>query len=66
MAKIWTPQEIEVYRTWVRALYEEASDKLSDWENSFVDNIGTQLLSNRNLTEAQAEKLEQVYAKHTG
>jgi hypothetical protein len=65
MAVIWKPQDIEVYRTWIRALYDEASDELNDWENTFVDNVATQLLNNRNLTEAQAEKLEQIYAKYT-
>jgi thiaminase len=65
MAKVWKAQDIEVYRTWIRALYDEASDDLSDWENTFVDNVATQLLNNRNLTEGQAEKLEQIYAKHT-
>jgi hypothetical protein len=65
MAKIWTPQPIEVYRSWVDAITSEASDKLNDWETNFVNDMDERLSLLRQLTEGQAEKLESIYAKYT-
>ena len=65
MAKIWTPQPIEVYRSWVDAIAREASDDLNDWETKFVDDMDTRLTQLTNLTEGQADKLEQIYVKYT-
>lgn len=65
MAKIWEPQPIEVYRSWVDAIVSEASDELNEWETKFVDDMDTRLSQLRNLTEGQAEKLESIYAKYT-
>jgi hypothetical protein len=65
MSKIWTPQPIEVYRSWVDAITSEASDKLNDWETNFVNDMDDRLSMMRNLTEGQAEKLESIYAKYT-
>ncbi len=65
MARIWEPQPITVYQSWLEAIFDEASDNLNDWENSFIDSISNQLISGRNLTQPQAEKLEQIYTKHT-
>lgn len=64
MAKQWTPQPRSTYRYWVEAILMEASDKLSDWEKNFIDDIDNRLNFN-DLTEAQANKLEQIYTKHT-
>lgn len=65
MAKIWEPQPIEVYKDWVESILSEASDELSDWESSFVENIGKRLDYGNNLTQLQAEKLESIYANKT-
>lgn len=65
MAKIWTPQPIEVYKSWVDAIASEASDDLNDWEATFIGGLDIRLTMGRNLTESQAEKLEQIYAKYT-
>jgi hypothetical protein len=65
MAAIWQPQEISVYKSWVETIINEASDSLNDWETNFIENIENQLDRNRNLTEAQAEKLESIYASKT-
>ena len=65
MAKIWEPQSIQVYEDWVRAIMEEASDNLSDWENTFVVSISNQLEMCRQLSQKQAEILERIYAEKT-
>jgi len=65
MSKIWTPQSIEVNRSWVDAITSEASDKLNDWETNFVNDMDDRLSMMRNLTEGQAEKLESIYVKYT-
>lgn len=64
MAKIWEPQSKEVYNSWIEAIMSEASDKLSDWESSFIASIEGRLI-HQNLTQSQAEKLEQIYVKYT-
>jgi hypothetical protein len=65
MAIRWQPQPIDVYVSWYTAVIDEASDQLNDWEMNFIESIGEQLRQGRNLSEKQAEKLENIYAKHT-
>lgn len=65
MAKIWQPEPIEVYMQWIKDIIEEASDDLSDWETSFIDNLQRRLAYGNNLTQPQAEKLESIYAEKT-
>ena len=65
MAKIWEPQPIEVYKEWIDAIVNEASDDLNVWETSFLDSLGDRLASGRNLSEAQANKLETMYSEKT-
>lgn len=65
MAPIWKPQDVSTYKTWVDTIINEASDDLSDWENSFLDSISGKLTLGYNLSENQAEKLEELYTKHT-
>ena len=65
MSKIWEPQLIHVYKTWVDAIIDEAQDKLNDWESNFVDSIENQIDNNRNLSQKQAEILERIYAEKT-
>ena len=65
MAEIWKPQSLDVYRSWINDIVLQASDNLSDWENSFIANITMQLDNMHTLTEAQAETLEKIYVKHT-
>ena len=36
---MWKQLDREVYKSWVEAIINEASDKLSDWENSFIESI---------------------------
>ena len=65
MADIWRPQPIEVYQSWVDAIYDEASDNLTTWETNFVESIGGRLAFGNNLTERQAEILERIYTEKT-
>jgi len=65
MAVMWRPQDISVYQNWVKAILDEASDSLNDWESDFIDSIQNRLDQNRNLTQSQAEKLESIYATKT-
>jgi hypothetical protein len=64
MPPIWQPQPQSTYRYWVETILMESSDKLSDWERNFIDNIDTRL-NFGNLSEAQANKLEELYTKYT-
>ena len=65
MSKIWEPQSIEVYIFWADAIINEAQDKLNNWEIIFIASIQERLEQRKNLTQAQANKLEDIYAKYT-
>lgn len=64
MAKIWQPQPRETYKQWIDDILEEASDKLTDWEEKFIESISSRL-AYENLTQPQAESLEKIYVKYT-
>lgn len=64
VAEIWKPQIRQVYRDWIDAITTEASDKLSDWETNFLDNLSEKLF-HYDLSQKQAEKLEELYVKYT-
>ena len=61
----WKPQSIEIYKEWVEVLLTEAQDELTLWELQFVANIESRLINGEILTEAQADKLESIYAAKT-
>lgn len=65
MSKIWEPLTIETYQSWVKAIQEEASDDLNEWEATFVEDIGRKLDRGWILTQSQADKLESIYAEKT-
>lgn len=65
MSKIYKPQSKEVIQSWIDAILEEASDKINDWEANFIDSIQTSLNRYGKLTEAQENKLENIYAEKT-
>lgn len=65
MPAIWRPQPISVYKDWAETIIDEASDKLNSWETTFVNSLYERLQSGRNLSEAQANKLEHIYAEKT-
>lgn len=65
MAEIWKPLSIETYQSWHKAIVDEASDELNDWESSFIESIGTRLAYGNNLSESQARNLERIYSEKT-
>jgi uncharacterized protein YgfB (UPF0149 family) len=65
MTESWRPLPNEVYQSWIDTIQEEASDKLNDWENSFIAQIGMKIFNGYTLTQAQAEVLERLYVNKT-
>lgn len=62
---MWKPLTRETYELWVNAVFDEASDKLTDWETNFMENMRNQLDYNSNLSKAQSDTLERIYTKYT-
>jgi len=65
MSQQWQSQPPKVHREWLDAVLNEASDKLNDWETSFIESIERQLDKRIPLSQAQEEKLETIYANYT-
>jgi hypothetical protein len=65
MPNIWKPQSIEIYKRWIDAILEEASDDLSKWEEDFLESLQARLDFHKDLTERQAEVLERIYKEKT-
>lgn len=65
MAAKWEPKDKEIYKAWVRAIVSECPE-LNEWEMNFLVSVQKRLLfGTDNLTEAQAKKLEELYAEKT-
>jgi hypothetical protein len=65
MPNIWKPQSREVYASWVNALRDESSERLTSWESDFLDSIEGRLAFHKDLTQRQAEILERIYTEKT-
>lgn len=75
MPSIWKPQSQLVYLDWIRQLktYQatlnsfarQNGEGLTDWERKFIDDLYATLFRRKDLTYAQAQKLEQIYTKYT-
>ena len=65
MAKIWQPQPFEILQSWLDAIIDEASDKLSNWETGFIENISDRVAHKWPLTQRQEEILEKIYSEKT-
>jgi hypothetical protein len=68
MAERWKPKDPKIYREWIsQLLYAENDHSLSDWECDFIVSIARylKLKEGNNLSQAQAEKLENIYATKT-
>ena len=58
------PQKREVYQGWIDAIIIEAEhDILDTWEINFIESVFDQLERMSYLTQAQAEKLEDIYVR---
>lgn len=64
MAEIWKPHPPKVYRDWTDKIMREF-DKLNGWEQNFIWAINYQLNKKQSLSQAQAEKLENIYVERT-
>lgn len=65
MSEMWRPLSLETYKGWVEQILEQAQDNLSEWETTFVYDMQRKLGRGGVLTQAQAEKLESIYAEKT-
>jgi hypothetical protein len=65
MAEIWKPQPNEVYLAWCKAIFKDALETMSDWELKFVQSMHLTAQLGHTFTQAQAEKLEDIYVKYT-
>jgi hypothetical protein len=65
MAEVWKPKDLELLKSWRDAILNEASDELTDWEANFIDSIGQRLDKGQQLTKAQEDSLERIYADKT-
>ncbi len=67
MAEIWKPYPREAILEWIDALLDdgELRESLTDWEKGFVISLKNQLRYKLNLSQAQTEKLEFIYAEKT-
>lgn len=65
MSKIWEPYEILVYKDWIEVIINESSDELNEWEANFISSLYDRLNKGINLTQAQSNKLETIYAEKT-
>jgi hypothetical protein len=65
MAQMWRPQPIEVLKSWVDAIHDEAADSLNEWEMEFIESVSSILASGRQLSQRQEQVLERIYAEKT-
>lgn len=62
---MWKSQPKEVIESWISALRDEASDKLTSWEMDFIDSVEGQLFRKGTLSQKQQEILERIYTEKT-
>lgn len=68
VSKVFQPQPIEVYESWIEALdesFKEHDSEPSAWECDFLASLTERLERKVNLTERQAEILERIYTEKT-
>jgi uncharacterized protein YmfQ (DUF2313 family) len=65
MSKLWEPKDSETLKYWLDSIETEASDKLTDWENSFIESIWSRIKAGYTLSQKQEEILERIYAEKT-
>ena len=65
------PQPNTVYENWLDAIMEEDREKLTQWEQSFIDSMYILLKENGSpesyyhISQSQANKLEDIYSSKT-
>ena len=56
-------QLYKVHQSWIESC--EMSDRLSEWEEQFVESVKGQLEKKGSISYAQAEILERIYSEKT-
>ena len=64
MAKVWQPNPENMLH-YFTAIVDEASDELNAWELKFISDIESRVRNKTPLSEAQEQKLEQIYVRYT-
>ncbi len=62
MAAQWKQKDKKVYEDWIKQIGDN-TEKLNDWENSFVESVSDQLDRKGFISEKQEEILERIYCK---
>jgi len=67
--EVWKPKERRVYMDWIKKIIQQNAD-INDWERNFVTGVYTilqfkEIEGKGNVSEAQAKKLESIYAEKT-
>ena len=65
MAEMFRPQSTDTLKLYVKTILDEASDDLNTWELKFISDMEIKLDNGWQLTQAQEEKLESIYAAKT-
>lgn len=65
MAEIWKPQPVIVYQNWILMIETDSGNGTNDWETRFIEDMKVKLDMGRDLSQGQAEKLEEIYVKYT-
>ena len=64
MAEKWKPKDKSIYNQWINEIITKG-ESLTEWEVDFITSIRKYLKFGNNPTQAQAEKLESIYANKT-
>lgn len=68
MSEIWKPQFNNVYKDWITMIITDSQSsckELTDWEQKFLDSMWIRLTLDQEVSQLQADKLEQIYVKYT-
>jgi len=65
MAPIWKPQTNETHKHWLTVILNESTNKLTDWENNFIDSIHDRIIAGQTLSQKQEEILDRIYTEKT-
>lgn len=53
------------WKYWLDTIVNEGTDKLNDWEDTFIESILERMSKGEDLTSKQADQLEKIYNKVT-
>ena len=65
MSKMWRAADLQTIKSWIDTIFEEAEEKLTDWERDFVTSVQARNNLGRDLTQKQEEILERIYSEKT-